>query len=503
MLALLLTGGLFSRAAGQTAGPPVLTSPGPDHVSITLYRNPDRSPGDEIDLEDAQGFALVTETRTIDLPAGEAVIRFEGVSGNLFPESAIVEGLPQGVIEKNLDADLLSPRTLFDRSLGRRVLIRRTHPKTGKVVVEQAVIRSSADGAAVIQTAEGVRALKCDGMSETILYPQVPAGLSDKPTLSVATRSPVARRVTLTLAYLAGGFDWQADYVVQMRPDGHRADMFAWVTMASSDVTSFARADAQVVAGRLNREERDDIGVLDADNGTLELKCTVEPPPAPVAPPPMVYESYAAAPVMMRAEAQDIIVTGARRVSQEELGDLKLYRLPDRVTVSARAQKQVALLAKDAVPMATVYVDEIYEGSNNGPMLTLRATNRKEAGLGLPLPAGKVAVLQTGEARPILVGETTVADKAVGENVEYKLRQTPNVTSAVEELRSEGSTTVYALTVTNANRWPVAYEAKIAVDSNSAVSGNRVIRRDGKWLWATTVPANGTATLHYSITEPE
>jgi hypothetical protein len=56
-----------------------------------------------------EGFALITETRTVHLPAGLSRLRFEGVADGIEPASAIVTGLPEGVIEKNRDAKLLSP----------------------------------------------------------------------------------------------------------------------------------------------------------------------------------------------------------------------------------------------------------------------------------------------------------------------------------------------------------------------------------------------------------
>jgi hypothetical protein len=62
-----------------------------------------------MELEWLNGYALITETRRISIPAGEGEIRFEGVAGAILPESAIVTGLPEGVIEKNQDAWLLSP----------------------------------------------------------------------------------------------------------------------------------------------------------------------------------------------------------------------------------------------------------------------------------------------------------------------------------------------------------------------------------------------------------
>ena len=57
----------------------------------------------------ASGFALITETRIVHLPAGLSRLRFEGVADGIEPASAIVTGLPQGVIEKNRDAQAAEP----------------------------------------------------------------------------------------------------------------------------------------------------------------------------------------------------------------------------------------------------------------------------------------------------------------------------------------------------------------------------------------------------------
>src|SRR6185503_17567094 len=118
-------------------------------------RAPHRAADTAIDLEWLEGYALISETRRISIPAGESEIRFEGVAGGILPQSAIVRGFPEGIVERNRDAYLLSPESLLDRSLGRRVHLRRTSGATGEVREQEAVIRSGAGGAVVLQTAEG------------------------------------------------------------------------------------------------------------------------------------------------------------------------------------------------------------------------------------------------------------------------------------------------------------------------------------------------------------
>ena len=184
---IAVTAFLAAPLAAQTI------SPAPDKVAVTIYRAPDRSADEAIDRDWLRGYALITEQRRVHVPAGRSVLRFEGVAAGILPESAIVTGLPQGVREKNLDADLLSPRSLFARSFGRPVTIRREIAK--KVVEVPGVIRSGPDGAAILQTKDGFEAVDCGPQSDSLVYGAVPPGLSAKPTLSVELDSPAAAEV--------------------------------------------------------------------------------------------------------------------------------------------------------------------------------------------------------------------------------------------------------------------------------------------------------------------
>lgn len=467
-------------------------SPAPDTVAVTIYRAPDRAADAAIDRAWLRGYALVTERRRVAIPAGRTTLRFEGVAAGILPESAIVTGLPQGVREKNLDADLLSPRSLYDRGFGRPVTIRREIAK--KVVTEPAIIRSAPDGAAILQTRDGFIAANCGPPAESIDYDRVPAGLSAKPTLSVQFDAPVAATVTVTLSYLAWGFDWQANYVATMRRDGRSADLLAWVTLASGDTTGFADAETMLVAGKVEREDSAP-GPSGRNGDALSFHCFYRAMP----PPPAVAMMAAPAPVMAMAGG-DIVVTAVRRnavfVQREDLGDLKLYRVPDRTTVAAMAQKQVALLERAAVPVDIVYV---LDGVADTPTITLRALNRTDRGLGLPLPAGPVALFQPRGRTALLIGEGAIDDKAVGEEVEARVAQATLVTVERSNPASGPDWEDRALTVRNANPYPVRFEARFDAEDASrfSQSSQPIVRKDGKAVWAATVPANGTRTFGY------
>lgn len=493
---------------GTAVAQGVVTSAAPDRVAVTVYRDPNRAAATAPDLSWLNGYALITETRQVSIPAGESTIRFEGVAGGILPQSAIVAGFPEGIVERNRDAYLLSPATLVDRSLGQRVHLRRTSTATGAVREQEAVVRSGADGAVVLQTAEGFEALRCTGLAETLVFDGVPEGLTARPTLSVRTRASQPVTATITLSYLASGFDWQANYIAYLSADGNRVDLFAWLTLASNDETNFVNADTQAVAGRLNREDAER---GEREGGPLNLRCWPQAEPIVVAEDEIELQQANVAEELLRElpGAEAIVVTGAMIAQRENLGDLKLYRIPEPVTVAANSQKQVALLEQRGVRAALVYRQRLDpDGDSGSPEPSIRylvTRNREAEGLGIPLPAGGVVLFATGAGRPVLIGEGSLDDRAVGDDVEIRLDEALGVRTTVEQLgedEEQDRWRDYQLIVTNDQTVPVSFEAEFAVDDDDDLRPqSRLSRRNGRPLWAATVPANGRATLRYRIVE--
>src|SRR3546814_747088 len=103
-----------------------------------------------------QNLGLVSETRRVELPAGETVLALEDVSSQLQPETVLLAAPGLRVIEQSLAGDLLTPQRLLEASLGETVQIIRTHPETGEDVVEDARVLSLAGGL-VVQIGNRVR----------------------------------------------------------------------------------------------------------------------------------------------------------------------------------------------------------------------------------------------------------------------------------------------------------------------------------------------------------
>jgi hypothetical protein len=494
---LLAALAVSAHAGAQT----IVSSPAPDRVAVTVYRNVDRGL-EPMSLGWLGGYALVSETRRVRVPAGESELRFEGVTSGIVPQSAIVTGLGEAVIEKNRDARLLSPGALLDASLGERVHLRRTSKATGAVREQEAIVRATSDGV-VLQTAEGIEALRCTGLPETAMAHEVPRGLSAKPTLSVRVRSPEPLERTVTLSYITNNFDWQADYIAELSDAGDRISLFGWITMANGDETGLADAQAQAVAGKLNRSR---VWVAQAEVKPITISCwpqgTTSDIPLDVASP------------VVALNAQEIVVTGSRipppapppppaaaperggyEAEEERLGEVRLYRIPIAVTVAAKSQKQVAMLKQPSVKIDSILRLRVGGGQFETPLNRVLVTRNAAAeGLGLPLPAGKVALFGRRDGRRILIGEGRMDDHTINEKVEIPIATATGVRARQTPYAGEDGGG-YLLTLSNDLSHPQTVEIELPL--NAAARGATLVKRDGWMLWKVTLPANGRRELRY------
>lgn len=228
----------------------------------------------------------------------------------------------------------------------------------------------------------------------------------------------------------------------------------------------------------MEEEARD--GVL-MEVMSVPLPMMMVPAPPPPAPPPMMAQ-------------------------QEDLGDLKLYRIPEPVTVAALSRKQVAMIDRKGVSF-----DRIYTGYFNGSFyappayampsqpagLILRTENLDKNGLGLPLPAGSVAVFEKGGGASLLVGESNLKDRAVGEEVELGGGASPDVRYVTTSLPRTKDTAPFTVRVTNARSTPETFELSLPLKIRSA--SDTMIERKGGKVWRVVVPANGAVELNVTF----
>lgn len=481
-------------ATMPAAGDDVAAS-APVDVAVTIYRDPARN-GGSIRLDALGGLAVITETRRVTIPAGRSRLRFVGVVDGIIPESAIVTGLPGGVIEKNRDAALLSPSSLMRAARGKVITLKRTNRATGKSELVSGQIISASDQGVIFQTTTGVEALRCSGLPETFRYGREAEGLSAQPVLSVQTKSARPITATVTLTYIAEQFDWSANYTVQINPDGKTMELGGCITLAKGNSVSLGNARTQIIAGWLNREyvERFINSQPQVIARCWPMQRTSDVPLKPDRPyelvNPYVAQDY-------RSDDSNIIVTAQRRgyavpapvavmsaeslyapappPPPEQLGDLKLYTVPQRTTFAALQMKQTRLVEQHAVPFERIYKSSINaisygELETVGAVAVIRTVSDKAHNLGLPLPSGAFLIAQEQFGWIMLVGEPSLADTAEAEKIELVLGQAPDISVIRKTLRRGTKDQVTEVTISNAGSSAIAFELDLIVAGTQRIT---------------------------------
>ena len=506
-------------ATGLLAGPTAaqVVSERPDKVAVVLYQEHAPSfqtafDGDQDDVfGDDPGLAVVSEIRTVDLPAGRTRLSFRGVADGMVPQTAAIEGLDGRLIERNYDFDLLSPGTLIEKAVGAQARLVRTNPKTGQVTEVPVTVRSGPDGI-VLQHGDGsTEALGCSDLPEKLVFDRAPPGLTATPTLSADVETATAGRHVIRLTYLATGLRWKADYVARLNPDGRTLNLHGWLTLSNISGTTFGDAPTQVVAGRLARAGDDE--PVAAQPTSAVRSCWPTPFPmrrysdvAAAAPAPAVMAR------MANTELQEVVVTGSRIAAVSNLGDYKLYTLPEPTTVAANQTKQVAFLDQASVRYQQVdsfVVSRVY-GFDLGPQagtVLVRLQNKVAEGLGKPLPGGTVTVFKSkADGGLSLAGQPRVNDTPVGQPVRLSLGASDIVTLQATQgslaYRQEADRTFerseVSVVVHNAGARPAQVEVRLVQTNVKFLGESRPHNRDGAFaVWSLQVPAEGEATLRY------
>jgi hypothetical protein len=514
-----MRGAAFLLAA-LTAGPAAgqVFSAAPDQAAVTIYRMStprDLSDDPRLDeMEPHDGLAMIRETRTVELPAGRSRISFRGVADTMIPQTAALEGVPGAILERNEDYNLLTPGALIEASLGRSVQLVRTHPKTGVTTARPAVLRAGADGP-VLEVDGGIEGLGCSGAPERLVFDGLPPGLADTPTFSVLADVPTAGRYQVRLSYLATGLAWSADYVARIAPDGRSLDLTGWITLANQTSMGFVQAPTDVVAGNLSRD--DETAPPEFSTTGLTIRCwplrrhdMARRPMIQYAPVARGYGAYGGA---GGDGVEEIVVTAQKRATLSELGDYKLYTLPEPTTVASRQTKQIQFLEQRRVPFERLYVfrydgDEHDEGELQPATALLRLRNEAKAGLGKPLPAGAVTVMQAAAGgAPVLSGQWRIRDIAVGLPVEIELGRAMDVqVNVIEADAGDGpnDTDWIDIEASFVNDKPVA----VTLEYRQANQGDgfkvtdasrRPVNKNGDAMWTVRLPPGGRETLRYRV----
>jgi hypothetical protein len=202
---------------------------------------------DQVDLSVTvynSNLALVKDVRQVQLPAGEAPLRFEDVASSINPATvhfrSTTEPSKLSVLEQNYEYDLLNPQKLLHKYVGKEVTLVRQEQENNstKWTETKAVLLADNDGPVWKIDNEIVTGLAADSYR----FPDLPANLYSRPTLVWLLDNSGLRSQKVEASYLTADINWNADYVLTVARDEKLADLDGWVTLDNKSGAAFHNA---------------------------------------------------------------------------------------------------------------------------------------------------------------------------------------------------------------------------------------------------------------------
>lgn len=409
-------------------------------VSVTIYSSADPAgfdPRQVIDEARQQsnssqqivqlvpGFAVVRDTRTLDLKQGANSVAFVDVARFIDPTTVSLvdlsapanaaENARVQVLEQKFQFDLVDQQKLMEKYLDKTITVNDVNggAVTGRLLASQ-------ENSLSLQTNDGVRVIQLGQERTSIQLGQLPGGLITRPTLRWEVISPADGARKIQTAYQTDAITWRADYNLVLSGQETQADLGAWVSILNLSGSTYENATLKLIAGDVQR---------------------VRPPQA------MPYGMGGGARMDMRAAAP-------QGFEEKAFFEYHMYSLPRRTTIDQNSTQQLALFeTKHGVKVEKVYVyyglpeqarhwtfptpqvdRNLGNQSNKKVDVYLRFENTQANQLGVPLPHGKVRVYkadaaQEGAPAPLeFVGEDLIDHTARNEKVLVKVGQAFDIT---------------------------------------------------------------------------
>lgn len=455
--------GAATSAAEQGTALTIYSTARPGAVPPELYQPGMRPEYSRVNYSQSiPGFAIVRQERDIELPQRRSTVRFVDVASQIDPTTVRFESLtdPTGtnVLDQNFEFDLVSTAKLMERFLDKEIVVEqaqgdRISTFTGKLL--------STSGGLVLQDKDGQ--VKVINGYSNVQFPDLPGGLITRPTLVWDVVAEKTGQQRMRVSYETKAITWWADYNLVFTPgkdaNSGLLDVGAWVSIINQSGATYGDARLKLIAGDVHRAQ---------PQGT----------------------AYPMAAKMRRMAAMDM--EEAAGFEEKSFFEYHLYTLGRPATLPDSSTKQIELFPTARnVPAEKVLVYYGLGGfypyygspmtdrnfgveSNKKVDIYLRFKNEEKAGMGMPLPSGRIRVSQRDPADDSLefIGEDTIdhtpkdepvliklgsAFDVVGErrqtNFELDTRRNTMTESIEIKIRNHKDTPVKVIVKENLYRW--------------------------------------------------
>jgi hypothetical protein len=420
-------------------------------VQITIYND---------------NLALVKETRPLKFKKGIFELPFTGVAAAIDPTSVALTVKENAdlvtLLEQDFRYDLVSSEKILSRYLDRTIRVISKNEK-----LHEGALLAADPNALTLRRADGGITIINRAEVAELSFPDLPEGLMTRPTLIWLLDSQVDGVLPTEVRYLTGRVSWHAEYIATVNDAGDQLELAGWVSIDNKSGVQYSDAAIKLVAGDVHR---------------VQDKLRTHP--------------------MMAMESRS---GGA--FEEREFFEYHLYSLGRSATLHDNEIKQLSLFEPATVKAQTVYT---FDGARQGSKVrvSLEFENSTEAGLGMPLPAGKVRAMKADVDGSLeFIGEDAIdhtpknehvrvymgnAFDIVGERRVIDRRQISNRVTAEDieiVLRNHKSEPVTIVVVEHFwGDWSIT-SASSEVSKKDARTGE----------WRLTVPAGGSSTLSFTV----
>lgn len=361
-----------------------------------------RAPGS--DVGELPGFGWVNERIQLSLPAGVSTARYTELPALIDPTTAQLHPHDAASVQvqaQHYQFDLGSAQQLLRRYAGRRVEVDQV--RGGEVVSIEGLLLDARDGLLLQDEAGDLRLLR---EYSHVRLPSPGRDFIAQPTLTWTLQAQQATEGSFDLRYETDGMTWWADYRLSYsQAEGCEAQVSGLATVVNRSGAAYRDVRLHLVAGQPHRIE--------------------------------------AGPAMRSRSAAMLEAAPAADFERHALSDYHLYTLQRPVTLLDGAVQQLPLLPEaskvacektyrygdpDAGRVGPLRAPLTEPGFRPEPERTVRALlafeNSASNGLGVPLPAGRVRVTQTGPDRMAqFVAEDRIDHTPADETVQLALGQ--------------------------------------------------------------------------------
>lgn len=352
-----------------------------------------------------QGFGTVRQFMNLDLKNGLNDVRVTDVAALIDPTTVTFESLTAPamtrVLEQNFQFDLIGREKLLEKYLDKEIKV--GSPAGDQLRYTTGTLLSTAGGIVLKENKGPIRIV---GNATDFELPSLPEGLLTRPTLlwQVETQQPGTHNTRIS--YQTDGMTWWADYNAMFTPgkdnNSGTLDLFAWVSIVNQSGASFPEARLRLIAGRVNRAQPQDqrfmrgmakAAMMEDSAGGFEQKAFFE------------YHLY----------------TLGRATSLPDNSTKQIELFPAVMKVPCEKVLVYDGLAMDIADWGGPMTDQGFGAQGRTTVdVYLRFKNNKEAGLGIPLPAGRVRVSQNDVAKGAPASDSLA--EFVGEDI---IKHTP------------------------------------------------------------------------------